>query len=294
MRKIIEISKNTFLILLLSILNLCAFGQKTVRVSTIDELFEAIASNTTIELEEGNYDISKIDNDKKTNSAKMQILEDGINYEFYVNGVSNLKIIGIGKKQSKINTPNPSVTVMNFRNCKNVVLENIDAGHKANKGDCSANVINLFDCENFSIKNSILYGSGYTGIFANGVKRLSLSKTTITDCSYRLFDLTNCMNTKMDSCMFTKTSGGITIDNCIGVTISNSEFSENKNETTLSEDGTMFLTYLFEITSSTNIKLIKTLIENNITSYFVKSSKSLTIDEDVDFKDNGFLKTFEE
>jgi hypothetical protein len=55
----------------------------------------------------------------------------------------------------------------------------------------------------------------------------------------------------------------------------------------------MYNTYLFDIISSTNIKLIKTLIEHNTASYFVQSSYAMTMDEDVDFIENTFIKTFE-
>ena len=291
--KKLTIHVKSLLVGLFSIISVSAFSQKTdtITVSSIDELFEAIASNKVILMAEGNYDISKLDDDKKTNSVKMQLLEDGINRQFVITGVSNLKIIGIGKKPSKIYTPNPNVTVITFRNCKNVVVDNIDAGHKAEKGSCEANVIDILEGENITIKNSILYGSGYRGILANGVKKLKLIRTTITDCSYRIFELNNCMNATMDSCIFTKTAGGVILNNVLGLTISNSEFSENVNPT-ISGD-LAYYTYLIEITASTNIKFTNLNIESNNTTYFVKSAQSVTIDSDTDFKENKFTGTFE-
>ena len=282
------------LILAFTTFNLFSFGQKKVRVSTIDEFFDAIGNNTTIELELGNYDISKLDGEKKSNYAKLvQVPIDengGVTNQFLIKGVSNLKIIGIGKKQSKIYTPSPVVTVLSFENCKNVIVDNIDIGHKAVKGGCSADVIDINDSENFLIKNSILYGSGYIGIGASIVTKLSILKSTITDCSYKIFSFDNCMNSTIDSCSFTKCSGGVIISGCIGLKISNSDFTENTNE---GKPDLNYFTYLFEISSSSNIKLNKTVIEGNITSYFAKNSQLLSID-DLDFKENKFIKPFEE
>jgi parallel beta-helix repeat protein len=280
---------------LFSIISVSAFSQKTdtIRVSTIDELFEAIASNKVVLLEEGNYDISKLDHDKKTNSAKMQVIEGITERQLLISGVSNCKIIGIGKKQSKIYTPSPSITVIRFKNCKNIVIDNIDAGHKAAKGDCSANVFDIFDCENFVIKNSILFGSGYIGIFANNSKKLSLIKTTITECSWRLLYMENCMNTTVDSCVFSKTAGGLALNNCLNFTISNTTISENTMETYKDDYGNLlWASYLFDITASANVKLIKSHIESNTASYLVKNSQLLNIDSDTDFSDNKFIGTF--
>ncbi len=299
-----KIKKITFtikslLVGLFSIISVSAFSQKTdtIRVSTIDELFEAIASNKVILMAEGNYDISKLDLDKKTNSAKMQIIDYTDDRELLISGVSNLKIIGIGKKQSKIFTTNLRVTVLSFKNCKNITIDNINAGHKGGKGEHScqkdANVIDIYNSENFAIINSILYGSGYIGIYAVNTKKISLIKTTITECSGELLLLDNCMNTTADSCIFSKTNGGIFIRNCLNLTISNSEISENIMQAYVDDNGNALFTYLFDIAASSNIKLIKSHIESNTASYLVKNSQLLNIDSDTDLSDNKIIGNFE-
>lgn len=281
----------------LFLINYVTYGQKIISVTTIDEFFDAVAPNVTIELAEGNYDISKLNPEKKSNNVKLEQAQeyDPINWEptgAYANqliiiGVSNLKIIGKGAKPSKIYTPSSAVTVLTFKNCKNITINNIDAGHKAKKGDCSANVIDIIDCETFSIKNSILYGSGYEGIRAMNVKKLFVTGTTITDCSYMLLDLVNCMNTSIDSCTFTKTTGGINIMGCLNLTISNSEISDNTNESS-------YESFLFDISRSTNIKIVKLKIEHNKASYLARSSQTLIIDENTEFNENSFYVLFKE
>jgi len=292
------ILEKSILVGLFSIYSICAFGQEadTIKVSTIDGLFEAIASNKVVLLEEGNYDISKLDVDKKTNSVKIQRVESAeggvINNLLIISGVSNLKIIGIGKKKSKIYTPSSEVSVLSFKNCENVTLDNIDAGHKTTELSCIANVIDIENSENFIIKNSYLYGSGYIGIYGNNVKKLSIVKTTITECSSELLYLDNCMNTTIDSCVLSKTKGGFTISNCLNLTISNSEISEIVQKGSM--QGDLFVhTYLFNISASANIKLLKCLFEGNETSYLLKSSLSINLDTETDFKDNKFIGMFE-
>lgn len=297
--KKITFSVKSLLVGLFSIISISAFSQQTdtIRVSTIDELFEAIASNKVVLVAEGNYDISKLDLDKKTNSAKMETIDYTNDRELLISGVSNLKIIGIGKKQSKIFTTNLRVTVLSFKNCKNITMDNIDAGHKGGKGESSclkdADVIDIYDSENFAIKNSILYGSGYIGIYAINTKKISLIKTTITECSGGLLVLNNCMNSTADSCVFSKTAGGLSLNNCLNFTISNTEISENTMRADKDDNGKAVLPYLFDITASSNIKLIKSNIESNSASYLVKNSQLLNIDTDTDLSDNKFIGTFE-
>lgn len=296
--KKMTILRKSLLTGLFSIISVCAFSQKadTIKVSTIDGFFEAISSNKVVLLEEGNYDISKLDVDKKTNSVKIQKVESAeggaINNLLIISGVSNLKIIGIGKKKSKIYTPSSEVSVLSFKNCKNITLDNIDAGHKTTELSCIANVIDIENSEVFIIKNSYLYGSGYVGIYGNNVKKLSIIKTTITECSSQLLYLDNCMNTTIDSCVLSKTKGGFTLSNCLNLTISNSEISENVEKGSMQDDKFVH-SFLFYISASTNIKLIKCVFEGNDTSYLVKSSQSINLDTETDFKDNKFIGTFE-
>lgn len=294
--KRLTIHIKSLLVGLFSIISVSAFSQRTdtIRVSSIDELFEAIASNKIILMAEGNYDISKLDADKKTNSSRMQKIqlnsETFGNTELVIKGVSNLKIIGIGKKQSKIFSPDITVNVLKFNNCKNIVLENLEIGHKATQGcegDCMWNIIDISESENFEIKKSLIYGIGAFGISADNVKKLSLSNTTITGLSSNLFYLNNCINTSIDSCTFTKTSGGVSVIHSLGLTISHSEFSDN------TKDYPGATTYFFDINASTNIKITKSTIESNKATYFVKTSTLINIDTDTDFKDNKFFGTFE-
>lgn len=283
---------------LFSIISVSTFSQKTdtIRVSTIDELFEAITSNKVVLMAEGNYDISKLDVDKKTNSVKIEKVESetgsGFDNKLIISGVSNLKIIGIGKKKPKIYTPSSIVSVLAFKNCKNITLDNIDAGHKTTDLSCIANVIDIDDSEIFNIKNSYIYGSGYIGVVGFNVKKLSITKTTITDCSSQILFLNNCMNTTIDSCILSKTKGGFTISRCLNLTISNTEISENVEKGRM-QDEQWINSYLFYVEASSNIKIIKCTFEGNDTGYLVKSSQSINLDAETEFKDNKFIGIFE-
>lgn len=75
--------------------------------------------------------------------------------------------------------------------------------------------------------------------------------------------------------------------------ISNSEISENTMQADKDDKGNALFPYLFDITASSNIKLIKSHIDSNTASYLVKSSQLLNIDTETDLSDNKFIGTFE-
>jgi hypothetical protein len=133
-------------------------------------------------------------------------------------------------------------------------LENIDAGHGPEKGDCTGGVLNFSNSYNININNSVLFGSGIEGITAEKVNNLKCSKTIIRGCSYGIMTLNNCSDIEFNDCEFSdnKEFDLINLADCIDVTFTKCKISENK-----SQDATL------KITNCLNIIFSKCIIENN-------------------------------
>ena len=165
------------LILLLippSITSVRAENLKTVNISTVDELLNAIASNTKIILAPGTYIIHE----------GRYTFDDG--HMEYVNNlrlsdIENLEICG--NKRAEIKLDVGYTAVVSILSSKNITLDGLILGHEAPKYGCEdGDVCSIGYSENIQIKNCDLYGCGVRGIRAEGVTNLIVSDTTIRDC----------------------------------------------------------------------------------------------------------------
>ena len=54
--------------------------------------------------------------------------------------------------------------VLSFKNCNNVNISGIIAGHYPDKGDCTGGVFKFEDCKDIQINDSALFGCGTEGL----------------------------------------------------------------------------------------------------------------------------------
>lgn len=186
-------------------------------------------------------------------------------HELIITGVKNLKIIGIGKKPVEINARPEEGDVITFQNCSNITLENVDIGHGPTKGGCNGGVLNFTNCKDIFINNSILYGSGTFGIYAQDVENLKCNNTIIRGCSRNIIVFENCNYSSFIDCQLTEneTSYGdlINIDNCIGLNFNNCDIT--RNITSITGEDLWNQYSLFSVNKSMNIKLTNCSIKNN-------------------------------
>ncbi len=185
--------------LLLSVLMAClvmgvsvyAAEQNVVRVNNIDAMVGAIASNTKIVIEQGNYIAPRMYNEYGE--------ESGIR----IQNIENLTIEAEGPVEIKLQTG--FCPVFDVRDSKDINFIGLSLGHDVPEYDCigEGDVISLQTCENVVIDKCDLWGCGIIGIIAFQSGNINVTNTVIRDChtaAVNLYYMTG--DTVFDNCEF--------------------------------------------------------------------------------------------
>ena len=188
------------------------------------------ASYTKIILKEQEYDLSELN---AINIDNPNVFADDTfeGYEYIIKDVSNLVIEAPEGISASVVTQAPYANVLSFRGCSGVVLKNITAGHKVEKGYCTGGVIMLDGCRDINIDKCSLYGCGTYGITATDSAGITVENTEIYECTYGLVELSGCDGIKFNGCTF-RDSGMFSmfvLDGCNGVSVTNSEIKNNNS-----------------------------------------------------------------
>lgn len=204
--------------------------RETVTVATVEELAEAIHSNTKIVLKEGVYNFSELNPDSLRN-ANVDKLNGigGAGTEYSIRGVANLCLEAEDGADVTVCTELASAAVLAFDECDNVVLRGITCGHEVEPGYCTGSVIRLYDSNRITIDRCRLYGSGTYGVESHNVWGLAVTDTDIYDCSYGLVTLYQTSSAVFANCRFTESRefNMFKLSNCANVRFENCEISRN-------------------------------------------------------------------
>lgn len=176
-------------------------GEATVVVvKTVDELLEAIASDTEITLEPGVYDLTKAKGYGGSNMSDSYHWEEEFDgFALVINGVKNLTITGADKEGCQIVTTPRYAAVLSFESCENVRVSDITAGHTEGPGSCVGAVIRPMNSSRITIENSILYGCGTYGLEAHYSSGVDVVNCDIKQCSLGAVTLIECRNVQISS-----------------------------------------------------------------------------------------------
>lgn len=202
---------------------------KTVEVANAKEFLENIKSNTRIVLTGSTYNLSKVLNVSNP-SIKMTHEYDGV--EYVITNVNNLIIEPKDGVSATLLVEPRYSNVLPLKNCKNITIKGITAGHTTEKGYCVGGVINLVDTSDVTIEYCKLYGCGTYGIICDKASNVTALNTEIYDCTYGLVDFSNSKNINLKSCILRDSEqfSMFSIYNCENVKISDSKISGNKSD----------------------------------------------------------------
>lgn len=205
--------------------------------------------------------------------------------ELVINNVSNLKIVGGGTTPAKIVTRPSYGEVIIFDNCTNITIDNVEAGHGPKKGYCTGGVFSIRNSRNFTITNSILYGSGTMGIMAEGVTGLSCDNITIYGCTYHVMWLRNTRQARFTNSVFRDNErfGLINIKGNSEVTFDQCTFTGNRTGTQKYSDYALFSVDMGTTT------LNDCTIQNNEACYFSTIANAVNTNN-VTRSNNRFVK----
>lgn len=172
-----------------------------VTVSTVDEFLAAIASDTTIRLEPGTYDLSAAtDYGTLYEGGWYTWDETHDGWELVLEEVENLTIAGTAAAEVILSAVPRYADVIVFEDCANVTVENITAGHTIEPGVCMGGVLYLDGTEGFTVRGSALYGCGVLGIQAVDCDNILAEDTAIYECSYGAVQTESCRDVRVVDC----------------------------------------------------------------------------------------------
>ena len=171
-----------------------------VHVTNVDEFLAAIAPNTTIFMEPGEYDLSTAATYAGLGGDyyHWESVYDG--YELVIRGANNLVIEAADPEAVSIVTSPRYANVIRLTNLSNLVLRNVKVGHTPAAGECSGGVVQLEYTNSAIIEGCRLFGCGTIGVTAMSCSDLSVFNTDIYECSSGGAWFYRCTNVHMDGC----------------------------------------------------------------------------------------------
>ena len=239
----------------------------TVSVSNVDELLDAIAPNTVIEMAPGVYDLSVAVNYGRLDASpyytwNMAPTYDEPEFGLEIHDVEGLTIRGAGRGVSFLNALPRYVFVITFRNCKDVSVEGITAGHSPDRGECMGGVLDFEACTGAKVQGCGLFGCGTVGVYAQGCDGLTVLDTQIYECSSAAVQAANCRDLWVDGSEVYEIGSGdfgayalFQANDTDGFVVTNCSVYSNRAN------------YLFLSTGSRNCFFLSDRVSNNVLVY---------------------------
>ena len=247
-----------------------------ITVSTAEELIYALGSNRRILLKEGVYNLTTVKADYINANVYFNDKPDGP--ELFLDGIHNLTIQGAGAEFSEIIVEPRYANVLNFRNCSNISIVNIKAGH-TDSGECSGGVFSFDNCSGIQIDDSDLYGCGTIGLMLYKVTDMRVTGSTIYECTAGIMIIQNSNDLLFSNCVFrdnTSTGNMVSVEHTSGLTFDGCSFQHNTNATSM-----------FYLTGCENITVKNTEFIDNEGQEFVERGV-LAVDASSQFENNMF------
>ena len=117
-----------------------------------------------------------------------------------ISGVSNMRIVGLGRDQTSLETLPRYADVLSFLDCREVTVEGLTAGHTKGAGSCSGDVLSFRNCTDCTVLSCGLFGCGVNGINACGCENLTVQESDIYACSGFGAVIQDCVSTAFSGC----------------------------------------------------------------------------------------------
>ena len=169
---------------------------KTVDVATVDELIAAIAPNTTVTVQPGEYHLNAAatyGQDTGNPCCRWEVASDE-GYELIVTAADGLVIQGAGMDKTTLLAVDRYANVLTFTNCKGLTVSALTAGHDPAPGYCSGGVFHLVNCDDVTVDGCGLFGCGTIGVWAMNSVNVTVSRSRIYECSDSAVYADGCRN----------------------------------------------------------------------------------------------------
>jgi len=206
-------------------------GEDIYRVSDREGFLEAIGPDRTIVIEQGAKIVLSFLDDFPGPLESSHIAWNS-NFDgssLVIQNVENLVIAGEGTRESALMAEPRYVFVLEFQNCRDIMLQNLKLGHTTG-GYCDSGVLGVKNCNGFTVEDCLLFGCGTEGLTVNRSEDLILTGSEIVDCSYGIMTCSYSQNLNFEDCVFRDNEEyyGVDIFDCSGVLFSRCLFRNNR------------------------------------------------------------------
>ena len=167
-----------------------------VTVDNVKDFVAAIRPNREIRMVPGVYDLSEADTDGLSEYASV------LGGQLNITGVENLSILGADDGSTELVTDSRFAYLINFEQCREIIVDKITAGHTPSDYECDAGVFQFRECEKVMVSKCHLYGCGALGIELWSCNGFIGYANRIDDCSLRALSLSGSHNALFIDCQF--------------------------------------------------------------------------------------------
>ena len=203
----------------------------TIKVSNAREFLEALGSDRIIELEPGDYNLSKAMDAKLPEGVSWSEVFDG--KELVLEGITDLTIRTSPPDDVKaeIFVDPRYAFVMKFVSCYDIVLDNIRAGHSEG-GDCDGGVFSFEFAARVNINNTSMYGCGTQGLVISESFEIKVTDSEIYDCTYHIMTVTGGEDIAFENCSFhyNKEYTMVNVSGTANMTFEECKFDNNQGQ----------------------------------------------------------------
>ena len=169
-------------------------GLWEVHVSNVDELLAAIAPDTVIYLEEGEYDLTTASCYGSCGGQYYRWQQEYDGPCLVISGVTTLFITGPGADSCRIVTDPRYADVLRFDDCYDLHLSGFTAGHTQGASSCMGSVLHFNGGASIHVEDCGLFGCGILGIEAHAVEGIEVKNCEIYECSFGAVQLSLCVD----------------------------------------------------------------------------------------------------
>lgn len=178
-------------------------GRTVTEVTTVDELLDAIAPDTVIELTGQRYmltEASDYGTDSGSEYYRWNGWDTGDGAELVIENVTGLTIRAANRDTCIVTEPR-WVNVLQFIGCEDIALEGFTAGH-TDGAYCSGGVLCFENTKGVTVDGCSLYGCGTEGVTTYSCEDVAVTGSEIWNCSQGAAFIYDSKNVSFDNCDF--------------------------------------------------------------------------------------------
>ena len=175
-------------------------GRPVTEVTTVDELLDAIAPDTVIELTGQRYMLTEASTYGTDSGSEYYRWDTGDGAELVIENVTGLTIRAANRDTCIVTEPR-WVNVLHFIGCEDITLEGFTAGH-TDGAYCSGGVLCFENTKGVTVDGCSLYGCGTEGVTTYSCEDVAVTGSEIWNCSQGAAFIYDSKNVSFDNCDF--------------------------------------------------------------------------------------------